>query len=1310
MACVFHSMCYASTLQKITWLLFHGGQCGLYIKHRPHRPHSPHHLHSIYNLNNLNNLNGNDNDNGNGNDKLDSLDRSGHYKVDREYSVDSSNNGYSGSSIRTPFHDLIGQIAMFRPTFLSSVPAFWTEVYNSYTMEKTSLYEVYMGRGRGGDRRVDTNNNTNTDTDITTDYHTACLVLNHKYSNIFGDRLVHVSTGSAHTPTHILDFMRDVISVGPDGNMKCLTFEGYGCMECGTIAHNNTFVGGVDWKIIPVDGYTDRPDRPGVMVGELIVKTPRMHAEYYNNPTMSRERYSHDGYFKTGDVVEVSCMCRNKKLGLGGNSNSDVNSSGHNSIESNSTASAANSNTNPSNTSTSSSNTPTTPTKTSFEYCTCDRRYMKVKVIGRSIAMLKLADGEMYNPEHIEGLLIECTHILQIYIHVEIDWLAPVAIIVTTPELLGLGVDVAEGLIREEISQLSSGLLTKHIPACFVLTSTPFDVESGLLTISMKTCRPKLYSTYRTALQDAYQSIEAKIMGAKMELILAPLFGNDTNSTSTDNTDNTDSTVATHTNTPTTAPTGTAMSIGATGNTNIWSYGLNSLVALNMASNINTIYGIPSKLCVELIYQSQTVSDIQESISSYRSCNRTGVGSGTDRGSGEYRDDVDLSIGSTGLSSGSGSNGAMGVLTEKWKELVLEDMQWRPNIGAGAGAGLGVSPRPSISIGGGVGVTPLESKMLEINPVAGLGSGTGTDYCTDTATGSATGSGSNRETVLLTGGVGFLGVVLLCDLVRKYQDRYHVIVIIRKSTVKSHCDNKNKNTVMSGMDRLKAELYRFQGQCRGQCQCQWQCEGNWYGNVSGSVSGLGLGLGLDQDQGSTEDSHQTNRQSNCQCNCHCNCHCNRQVECDSILNNIEVLEGDLSLERMGLNVECYNRLLMDVDIILHCAATTSWTASYYQLRDSNVIATRNVLEFALNLHVDGDEGGTTSGSSGTTSGTRKPRKLIYISTLSASLQDTDIPPIPGDFQQYASQFEDYVSNTHSNHAGYKLSKMMSEYMVRLCGLGGIDTDTGRDNCNNSNTLSDPEPNSLIPPLSYCIIRPGSISAHNSGYSNTTDFTTRLIKSVLNSHTYPWYSDNSDNTDNTDTSVTNGFSSGVSNKLEGDIDMAPVDYVSAQICQILSQDVYIGQTIHIANRHYTKFIDIIRAVVAYDGVDSAGCISGNVTNSKAKTNTNTNIYIKMSLPDWIEQIRNNPSDPLVTLANQLHTLLTRSHDPNPDHGTYPNDTQKEGSASGNGNGNDSATLGIDDIDGIVVPLECGVVDINAMVPVVVSWLKGVECVA
>lgn len=121
-----------------------------------------------------------------------------------------------------------------------------------------------------------------------------------KYRSLLGHRITSVSVGSAKVPVALRKFLEDVF-----GDM-CQVYDGYGATEFGHLLKD----GRVSQKKTQFRledcselGYrsTDKP----FPRGELCVKAPNMICEYVEDEAQSKEAWDEDGWYHTGDIVEL---------------------------------------------------------------------------------------------------------------------------------------------------------------------------------------------------------------------------------------------------------------------------------------------------------------------------------------------------------------------------------------------------------------------------------------------------------------------------------------------------------------------------------------------------------------------------------------------------------------------------------------------------------------------------------------------------------------------------------------------------------------------------------------------------------------------------------------------------------------------------------------------------------------------------------------------------------------------------------------------------------------------------------------------
>ncbi|GFG51441.1 oxidoreductase [Mycolicibacterium agri] len=223
--------------------------------------------------------------------------------------------------------------------------------------------------------------------------------------------------------------------------------EVYGSTEDGII-----FVNGrvqrppvIDYKLVDVPslGYF-ASDRPYPR-GELVVKTPNLIPGYYKRPDVTAELFDADGWYYTGDVMAE-----------------------------------------------------TAPDQLVY--------------VDRRNNVLKLSQGEFVTVSKLEAVYGGHPDIRQIFVYGNSARSYLLAVIVPTDDALArVGGDsaAAKPLLSEALQSIArdAGLQSYEIPRDFIVETTPFTLENGLLTGIRKLARPKLKEHYGPALEQLYADL-----------------------------------------------------------------------------------------------------------------------------------------------------------------------------------------------------------------------------------------------------------------------------------------------------------------------------------------------------------------------------------------------------------------------------------------------------------------------------------------------------------------------------------------------------------------------------------------------------------------------------------------------------------------------------------------------------------------------------------------------------------------------------------------------------------------------------------
>ncbi|CAF2922285.1 unnamed protein product [Rotaria sp. Silwood2] len=197
--------------------------------------------------------------------------------------------------------------------------------------------------------------------------------------------------------------------------------------------------------------------------GELLTKTAQMFSGYINNPEETRATLTEDGFFRTGDIVELH---------------------------------------------------------------TCQNGQIDIRVIDRKKSFFKLSQGQFISPEFLQNIYMQSLFIEQIYIHGDLLSDSVSAVIVPDRKyaqayaiehnLIDFDMnnphpEFIDAVLQDLRSIGEKESLRKHeIPSGIIIDFEPFTPQNGLLTSSMKLCRYKLAAHYADRLKTS-NSIEQRL-------------------------------------------------------------------------------------------------------------------------------------------------------------------------------------------------------------------------------------------------------------------------------------------------------------------------------------------------------------------------------------------------------------------------------------------------------------------------------------------------------------------------------------------------------------------------------------------------------------------------------------------------------------------------------------------------------------------------------------------------------------------------------------------------------------------------------
>ena len=320
---------------------------------------------------------------------------------------------------------LMEELALVRPTSFSGAPSIWNKIFAEYQATIASISTSLSPRDRDLEEKR----------------------ILREFSKLLPTRCKMITVGSAKMSPTVTNFLKRCFST-------CTINDSYGITECGGVAYNNMLEGNIDYRLesVPEMGYTV-DDKPFPR-GEILTRTRQMFSGYINNPEETRAALTEDGFFRTGDIVELHSI-------------------GKGSVD--------------------------------------------VHVIDRKKNFFKLAQGQFVSPEFLQGIYIQSPFVEQIYIHGDLLDDCVSAVVVPNREYAQAFVkkrnysqfDPKNPDIRfrhavlqdlRSIAQRES-LRKYEVPSRLVIDFEPFTSENGLLTSSMKPCRHKLAAHYASQLK-----------------------------------------------------------------------------------------------------------------------------------------------------------------------------------------------------------------------------------------------------------------------------------------------------------------------------------------------------------------------------------------------------------------------------------------------------------------------------------------------------------------------------------------------------------------------------------------------------------------------------------------------------------------------------------------------------------------------------------------------------------------------------------------------------------------------------------------
>ena len=221
--------------------------------------------------------------------------------------------------------------------------------------------------------------------------------------------------------------------------------DGYGSTEAGGIFHDGQVRRPplIDYKLVDVPELGYFNTDRPHPRGELLVKTTNMFPGYYKRPEVTADVFDADGFYRTGDIVA--------ELGPD-----------------------------------------------------------HLQYVDRRNFVLKLSQGEFVTASKLEAVFETSPLVRQIYIYGNSARSYLLAVIVPTADALAHhGTDELRPLLSDSLQDVAkaAGLQSFEIPRDFIIETTPFTLENGLLTGIRKLARPKLKELYAPRLEELYSDL-----------------------------------------------------------------------------------------------------------------------------------------------------------------------------------------------------------------------------------------------------------------------------------------------------------------------------------------------------------------------------------------------------------------------------------------------------------------------------------------------------------------------------------------------------------------------------------------------------------------------------------------------------------------------------------------------------------------------------------------------------------------------------------------------------------------------------------
>lgn len=367
---------------------------------------------------------------------------------DRKHVLLSICNGGRIGIFTGEMENIFEDIKIIRPTIIVSTPRLWNMLFSEY-QKFLEDYKKKFQQQEGSVEQV-------SEGDFVKKVEEKALS---DFSPILGGRLQMIVTGGASTSEAVKSFLKKCF--------HCHINDGYGATEVGGIMDNGYIKENVLFKLVDVPemGYL-QSDKPYPR-GEFCVKTETMFSGYFNNDSLTKNMLDEEGFYHTGDIVELQGAKKIKiidriknifKLAQGEF---------------------------------------VAPERLETVYI--ESQYItNIFVYGNTVRSYVIAVVIPNTEKVLEWAKVNCN--VQVD-SLNIDWINEHG---ADPALQKLFADECISLAKK------NGLQPYEIPRRFVIDTRPFTVENEMLTASFKLKRVSCENYYKARLEQVYEELEAE--------------------------------------------------------------------------------------------------------------------------------------------------------------------------------------------------------------------------------------------------------------------------------------------------------------------------------------------------------------------------------------------------------------------------------------------------------------------------------------------------------------------------------------------------------------------------------------------------------------------------------------------------------------------------------------------------------------------------------------------------------------------------------------------------------------------------------